>query len=70
MGFDQKDMPENVFHDHIDVCERCRNQPFNLCSVGAAKLHEAAAVAQAEVLKHGAVLWPGLIMCEPKKQEK
>lgn len=32
----------NVFHAHLDECERCRNQPFNLCPVGALKLEAAA----------------------------
>ncbi len=22
------------FHDHLDVCEQCRNHPFSLCPVG------------------------------------
>lgn len=22
------------FHAHLDACERCRNQPFNLCNKG------------------------------------
>lgn len=32
---------DNVFHQHLDVCKRCREQPFNLCIVGQAKLREA-----------------------------
>ena len=27
-----------AFHDHLDVCQRCRKQPFNLCPIGAARL--------------------------------
>ena len=27
-----------AFHDHLDVCRRCREQPFNLCPTGAARL--------------------------------
>lgn len=23
-----------AFHTHLDECERCRNNPFNLCSKG------------------------------------
>lgn len=30
------------FHAHLDVCSRCRNHPFGLCSVGARLLEEAA----------------------------
>jgi hypothetical protein len=22
------------FHDHLDECEQCREQPFNLCATG------------------------------------
>ena len=28
------------FHAHLDECERCRNQPFNLCPTGAAIMSE------------------------------
>ena len=30
----------NVFHAHLDVCQRCANEPFNLCAIGAAALRE------------------------------
>lgn len=33
-----------VFHDHLDVCKQCRNQPFNLCPVGHSKIKEATMV--------------------------
>lgn len=26
------------FHQHLDECQRCREQPFNLCQVGRAAL--------------------------------
>jgi hypothetical protein len=32
----------NVFHDHLDVCERCANNPFDLCPLGARLLAESA----------------------------
>lgn len=32
-----------AFHAHLDKCERCRKEPFNLCAVGAALLRSAAA---------------------------
>lgn len=32
----------NKFHDHLDVCKQCADQPFNLCPVGAAALQRAA----------------------------
>lgn len=25
---------DDPFHRHLDVCERCREEPFNLCLVG------------------------------------
>jgi hypothetical protein len=24
----------NEFHAHLDVCRRCREEPFNLCTTG------------------------------------
>jgi len=33
------------FHAHLDVCKRCREQPFNLCDVGE-KLLIAASLAK------------------------
>lgn len=35
----------NVYHDHLDVCKQCADQPFNLCPTGAKKLKEAAGFA-------------------------
>ena len=34
-----------AFHDHLDVCDRCAKNPFDLCPVGDALL--AAAASQA-----------------------
>jgi hypothetical protein len=33
------------FHVHLDVCARCRNQPFNLCETGALMLRVSVALA-------------------------
>lgn len=33
---------ETGFEKHLEVCSRCRNQPFNLCPVGAEELRKAA----------------------------
>jgi hypothetical protein len=33
-----------AFHKHLDMCERCRNCPFNLCTVGAKLLQEGAGI--------------------------
>ena len=30
------------FHRHLDVCDDCRDNPFDLCPVGANLIHEAA----------------------------
>ena len=37
-------MSDNPFHDHLDVCEQCREHPFSLCLVGEQKMKEAVAV--------------------------
>lgn len=29
------------FHDHLDICEQCRNHCFDLCPIGARLLREA-----------------------------
>lgn len=34
---------DNVFHQHLDVCERCRTQPFNLCVTGQLAMARVAA---------------------------
>lgn len=31
-----------TFHEHLDECERCRTQPFNLCPFGAKALQREA----------------------------
>jgi len=31
----------NVFHDHLDVCAQCRDNPLDLCATGARLLREA-----------------------------
>jgi hypothetical protein len=31
-----------VFHQHLDVCEQCRDNPFALCVIGDRLLREAA----------------------------
>lgn len=28
----------DIFHKHLDVCERCRTRPFDLCPVGRVKI--------------------------------
>jgi hypothetical protein len=27
------------FHDHLDICEQCRNHPLHLCAVGVRLLY-------------------------------
>lgn len=31
----------DLFHDHLDICKRCREQPTNLCSLGSKLLLKA-----------------------------
>lgn len=40
MTIEQK--PIDVFHSHLDLCRRCRDEPFNLCRVGSTLLAKAA----------------------------
>ena len=44
--FDGKSWAD-IYHAHLDECARCRDQPFNLCPVGARLL--AVAVSRAVV---------------------
>lgn len=37
------------FHAHLDRCERCSAQPFNLCAVGAALLQRSASAGAEHV---------------------
>jgi hypothetical protein len=30
----------NAFHDHLDVCQQCREHPFELCPKGALTFRE------------------------------
>jgi hypothetical protein len=32
-------MSDNVFHNHLDVCAQCRNNPMLLCPEGSRQLH-------------------------------
>jgi primosomal protein N' len=38
-------MTPNQFHEHLDACKRCREQPFNLCPAGAQALRKAVDAA-------------------------
>lgn len=31
-----------AFHEHLDVCARCRNRPLDLCEEGKRRLYKAA----------------------------
>ena len=50
------------FHDHLDVCERCERNPFDLCPTGARLLSEAAAELGAPILN-------GVIMTDPTEEQ-
>ncbi len=34
-------MQADPFHEHLDACEQCRDQPFNLCETGAKALDDS-----------------------------
>ncbi len=31
----------DIFHNHLNICQQCRNNPFDLCPVGAKLLGQA-----------------------------
>lgn len=37
-----------AFHDHLDACQRCRDNPFELCAHGARLMREAIAAPEGE----------------------
>lgn len=39
--FTASKLPADDFHAHLDACHQCREQPFNLCPTGAARLSRA-----------------------------
>lgn len=39
------------FHDHLSVCERCADQPFNLCPIGA-RLSRSSVDSDVEQIEH------------------
>jgi hypothetical protein len=41
------------FHTHLDECEQCRNHPFELCSIGASLLHDAAIQGEEAIAQWG-----------------
>ena len=42
----------DLFCAHLDVCEQCRNHPFNLCPIGAVLLKSAAVYAMLYLQQH------------------
>jgi len=43
-------IPEiDKFHNHLDVCKQCRDNPFGLCTVGASLLQQAGSAADASL---------------------
>ena len=36
------ELPQNKFHDHLDVCRQCRETVFDLCEDGEKLLREEA----------------------------
>ncbi len=39
----------NLFHDHLDRCERCKNNPMDLCPTGALFLQHEGSNAQRRI---------------------
>jgi len=35
-------MSDNRYHDHLDVCDQCREHPFDLCVTGLTLLTQSA----------------------------
>jgi hypothetical protein len=44
------------FHAHLDGCERCRTQPFDLCADGARLISAAVVDAADHVCEHGTAM--------------
>ena len=42
--------PVKAFHDHLDACEQCRNNPFALCPTGL-KLLETGTMSSCDALR-------------------
>lgn len=43
-----------TFYRHLDCCQQCREEPFNLCIIGAIWIKKAVAESEQAVL---AQLW-------------
>lgn len=37
---EKHETPIDRFHEHLDKCERCRNNPFDFCATGYFLLHQ------------------------------
>ncbi len=50
---------ENVFHDHLDNCDQCKNHPFDLCDIGKIALARQHEIGTADLAKrHGFPMGP------------
>lgn len=38
---DRDKEPADVFHEHLDACRQCEENPFDLCAAGQALLEKA-----------------------------
>lgn len=36
---EEQKINDDLFHKHLDNCNQCMNQPFNLCKIGSDILH-------------------------------
>ena len=42
-------MPGDLFHAHLDLCQQCREHPFDLCVIGANLLYAEATETETAV---------------------
>lgn len=34
----EPEVSSNIYHEHLDVCQQCRERPFDMCEIGGAAL--------------------------------
>lgn len=62
------DQLHNDFHAHLDECQQCRDEPFNLCLEGKAIMQKASEAVQGQRCEHGLRLYGAKCMnCEEAK---
>jgi len=51
------DQLHNDFHSHLDGCERCRNNPFDLCEQGRTIMRKIREIVEGKRCEHGLMLY-------------